>query len=115
MNIDVKNVKQAKEKGIHNLSFQVFDGLTYPFSDEYVDLIVTRYAFHHFPDVVNAVQQINRILVKGGKVLISDPMRNEKDDNGISQKNFLYIKNTSKGIDFYINLSTLEVSFYLTR
>ncbi len=48
-------------------------------------------------------------------MLISNPMRNEKDDNGISQKNFLYIKNTSKGIDFYINLSTLEVSFYLTR
>lgn len=97
MNIDVKNVKQAKEKGIHNLSFQVFDGLTYPFSDEYVDLIVTRYAFHHFPNVVNAVQQINRILVKGGKVLISDPMRNEKDDNGV-----IWIKQIDVGNTIFV-------------
>lgn len=86
-----KNNVTVKEKGIHNLSFQVFDGLKYPFSDESVDLIVTRYAFHHFPDVVNAIQQMNRVLVKGGKVLISDPMRNEKDENGIID-NFMRVK-----------------------
>ena len=62
-----KNNAIVKEKGILNLSFQVFDGLKYPFSDESVDLIVTRYAFHHFPDAVDAVRQMNRILVKGGK------------------------------------------------
>lgn len=73
------------------MSFEVFDGLTYPFSNEYADLIVTRYAFHHFQDVVNAVQQMNRILVKGGKVLITDPMRNEKDNDGIID-NFMRVK-----------------------
>lgn len=61
------------------------------------DLIVTRYAFHHFPDVVNAVQQINRILVKGGKVLISDPMRNEKDDNGV-----IWIKQIDVGNTIFV-------------
>ena len=86
-----KNNATVKEKVIHNLSFEVFDGLTYPFSNEYADLIVTRYAFHHFQDVVNAVQQMNRILVKGGKVLISDPMRNEKDNDGIID-NFMRVK-----------------------
>lgn len=94
-----KNNATVKEKDIHNLSFQVFDGLKYPFSDESVDLIVTRYAFHHFPDVVNAIQQMNRILVKGGKVLISDPMRNEKDDSGIIDK-FMRIKKDGH-IQFY--------------
>lgn len=39
-----KNNATVKEKGIPNLSFQAFDGLKYPFSDESVDLIVTRYA-----------------------------------------------------------------------
>ncbi len=94
-----KNNAIVKEKGLPNLSFQVFDGLTYPFSNEHVDLIVSRYAFHHFPDVVNAVQQMNRILVKGGKVLISDPMRNEKDDNGIIDK-FMRVKKDGH-IQFY--------------
>ncbi|RKI23246.1 class I SAM-dependent methyltransferase [bacterium 1xD8-6] len=94
-----KNNATVKEKVIHDLSFEVFDGLTYPFSNEYVDLIVTRYAFHHFQDVVNAVQQMNRILVKGGKVLISDPMRNEKDNDGIID-NFMRVKKDGH-IQFY--------------
>lgn len=94
-----KNNATVKEKVIHDLSFEVFDGLTYPFSNEYVDLIVTRYAFHHFQDVVNAVQQMNRILVKGGKVLISDPMRNEKDNDGIIDK-FMRVKKDGH-IQFY--------------
>lgn len=86
-----KNNKIVKEKGIQNLAFQAFDGLTYPFADESFDLIVTRYAFHHFPNATDAIQQMNKLLVKGGKVLISDPMRNEKDFNGIID-NFMRIK-----------------------
>ena len=74
-----KNNAIVREKGISNLSFQAFDGLSYPFADESVDLIVTRYAFHHFPNAANAVEQMKRILVKGGKVLVSDPMRDERD------------------------------------
>lgn len=94
-----KNNVTVKERDIHNLSFQVFDGLNYPFSDEEIDLIVTRYAFHHFPDVVNAIQQMNRILIKGGKVLLSDPMRNEKDNNGVID-NFMRVKKDGH-IHFY--------------
>ena len=94
-----KNNLIVKEKDISNLSFEVFDGLKYPFEDETFDLIVTRYAFHHFPDVVDAIQQMNRILVKGGKVLISDPMRHEKDVNGIIDE---YMKVKKDGhIQFY--------------
>lgn len=103
-----KNNATVKEKGIHNLSFQVFDGLKYPFSDESVDLIVTRYAFHHFPDVINAIHQMNRILVKGGKVLVSDPMRNEKDDNGVID-NFMKVKKDGH-IQFY-SLNELDELF----
>lgn len=94
-----KNNAIVKEKKIPNLSFQVFDGLKYPFSDESFDLIVTRYAFHHFPDIVDTIHQMNRILVKGGKVLISDPMRNEEDDNGIIDS-FMRVKKDGH-IQFY--------------
>ena len=94
-----KNNATVKEKGIRNLSFEVFDGLEYPFPDESFDLIVTRYAFHHFPDIVDAVRQMSRILIKGGKVLISDPMRNEKDDNGVIDS-FMRVKKDGH-IQFY--------------
>lgn len=94
-----KNNATVKEKGISNLSFQAFDGIRYPFSDESVDLVVTRYAFHHFPDVVNAIQQMNKVLVRGGKVLVSDPMRNENDDNRIIDR-FMRVKKDGH-IQFY--------------
>jgi len=90
---------KINDRNFHNFSFQIFVGLNYPFSDEKIDLIVTRYAFHHFPDVINAVQQMNRILVKEGKVLISDPMKNEKDDNRIID-NFMRAKKDGH-IQFY--------------
>lgn len=94
-----KNNEIVKKKEISNLFFEAFDGLKYPFEDESFDLIVTRYAFHHFPNVEDSVQQMNRILVKGGKVLISDPMRNDKDVNGIIDE---YMKVKKDGhIQFY--------------
>lgn len=94
-----KNNIAAKEKGITNLTFEVFDGLRYPFSDEIFDLIVTRYAFHHFPNITKTICQMNRILVKGGKVLVSDPMRNEKDNNGLIDR-FMRVKKDGH-IQFY--------------
>ena len=79
--------------------FEAFDGLKYPFSDESFDLIVTRYAFHHFPNVTDAIRQIYKLLVKGGKVLISDPMRNEQDNNGVIDS-FMRVKKDGH-IQFY--------------
>lgn len=94
-----KNNKIVKEREISNLFFEVFDGLKYSFDDEKFDLIVTRYAFHHFPNAEDAIQQMNRILSKGGKVLVSDPMRNDKDVNGIIDE---YMKVKKDGhIQFY--------------
>lgn len=81
--IIAKNQEVVREKSISNLIFKAFDGLTYPFEEESIDLIVTRYAFHHFPNVVDSIRQMNRILSKGGKVLISDPMKHENDTKGI--------------------------------
>ncbi len=78
-----KNNEIVNEKNIPNLIFQPFDGLKYPFADESFDLIVSRYAFHHFPNITEAIHQMNKLLVKGGKVLISDPIKDENDERGI--------------------------------
>lgn len=34
-------------------------------------------------NILDAIQQMNKLLVKGGMVLVFDPMRNDKDINGI--------------------------------
>lgn len=103
-----KNNVIVKEKGISNLKFETFDGLKYPFSDESFDLIISRYAFHHFPSAADAIRQMNRILVKRGRVLISDPIRNEKDDNGIIDS-FMKVKKDGH-IQFY-SLNELDALF----
>ena len=66
---------------------------------ESFDLIVSRYAFHHFPNPGNAVEQIQRILLPGGKILISDPVRDMKDHRGVIDT-FMRIKGDGH-IHFY--------------
>lgn len=104
-----KNNEAVKERGISNLIFKDFDGLKYPFADESFDLIVTRYAFHHFPNIEDAILQMNKLLVKGGKVLISDPLRSEKDDRGIIDA-FMQVKKDGH-IRFY-SLDELDKLFW---
>lgn len=94
-----KNMETVEKTGISNLTFQVFDGLEYPFEAEKFDLIVTRYAFHHFPQVEDAIRQMHRILKKGGKVLISDPMSHPMDDKGVID-DFMQVKKDGH-IQFY--------------
>lgn len=74
-----------------NLVFQTFDGLTYPFGENTFDLIVSRYAFHHFPNSKSAVEQMYRLLIPGGRVLISDPVRAAEDREEIMDR-FMRIK-----------------------
>lgn len=108
-NIIEKNVALAKEKEITNLRFLAYDGLNYPFNQSSFDLIVTRYAFHHFPDVTNAIQQMNKLLKNGGKVLVSDPLKNEKDVSSIIDS-FMDIKKDGH-IQFY-TVKELEKLFF---
>lgn len=86
-----ENRERAQSGGISNLIFQTFDGLTYPFEGGTFDLIVSRYAFHHFPDPGNAVRQMHWLLLPGGRVLISDPVRAEEDRQGIMDR-FMRLK-----------------------
>lgn len=102
-----ENQRRAEQNNVSNLFFRAFDGLHYPFEKESFDLIVSRYAFHHFPNPGNAVEQIGRILVPGGKVLISDPMRDREDRKGIIDT-FMRIKGDGH-IQFYTETELEEL------
>lgn len=73
------NQDKAIEQKIQNLDFISYDGSKFPFTDDSFDVIVTRYALHHFPDIKNSFSEIARVLKKGGKLLISDPIPAEND------------------------------------
>jgi SAM-dependent methyltransferase len=75
-----QNRLRQQEMGLNHLDFQLYDGIFYPFEDGTFDGIVSRYAFHHFPDPDASLLEFRRILSADGFVVISDPSTYE-DDN----------------------------------
>ncbi len=76
-----KNQNRAKEAGLCNLQFVRYDGFLFPFEDCYFDLVITRYALHHFPDIESTMKEIERVLKPGGCFFLSDPAPNPNDSS----------------------------------
>lgn len=74
-----RNRQRAETGGLKNLEFVSYNGMDFPFDDEEFDLVVTRYALHHFPRIGDTFQEINRVLKPAGKFFLSDPAPNEND------------------------------------
>ena len=73
------NRAKADAEGIKNLSFVSYDGIDFPFEADSFDLVVTRYALHHFPDIEHSIGEVSRVLKSDGMLFISDPCPNECD------------------------------------
>jgi len=69
----------AEKEGIKNISFVNYDGINFPFESNSFDMVVTRYALHHFPNIEHSIKEVSRVLKTGGKFFISDPCPNECD------------------------------------
>lgn len=74
-----ENRKKVAEKRLQNIDFISYDGMTFPFEDDFFDVIVTRYSLHHFPDIEHTFQELARVLKKGGQLFIVDPTPNDDD------------------------------------
>lgn len=77
-----ENQNKASTLHLTNLSYQSYNGITMPFEDHTFDIIVTRFALHHFSDITKTFQEIKRILKPGGIFFLSDPTTNEVDTTG---------------------------------
>lgn len=67
-----RNTEKAQEMDIKNLKFISYDGITFPFEDNSFDLVVTRYALHHFPEIRKSIHEVSRVLKSNGEFFISD-------------------------------------------
>lgn len=74
-----RNSVKAQKMSIKNLKFVTYDGIVFPFEDNSFDLVVTRYALHHFPDIGRSISEVSRILKHKGRFFISDPRPNDCD------------------------------------
>lgn len=75
------NRVRAEKEGVRNLSFVCYDGIDFPFEANSFDMVITRYALHHFPDIDHSISEVARVLKTGGSFFISDPCPNDCDHN----------------------------------
>ena len=81
---------RAKEEQIRNISFITYNGIEFPFSDSEFDMVISRYALHHFPDIQKSISEVSGVLKRGGFLFVSDPTPNAND--------------TSRFVDGYMQL-----------
>src|SRR2546426_12464270 len=62
----------AAEKGLANVAWQVGDVLTLPYPDDAFSLVVSRFAFHHFPEPRAVLAEMERVCAPGGRVVLVD-------------------------------------------
>lgn len=74
-----KNRRKVLHENLSNLHFISYNGIYFPFANEEFDMIVTRYALHHFPLINDTFHEISRILKPSGTLFLSDPMPNDND------------------------------------
>src|SRR5258708_4125865 len=64
--------KLVAERQVSNVTIRSGDVEKLPFEAQTFDLVVTRYAAHHWPHPLTALQEIARVLKPGGLFLLND-------------------------------------------
>lgn len=64
--------KLAAETQIKNISFETGNAEDLPYKAETFDLVITRLSFHHFINPEKPFQEMQRVLKKGGKMVVWD-------------------------------------------
>ncbi len=77
-----RNTERAAQLGLSNIAFRSIDGLRLDFPSQTFDGVICRYAFHHFPQPPIILRDIAKILKDGGRLVLSDAIRNDGDDEG---------------------------------
>lgn len=67
----------AHERKIESITFREADAAALPFEAASFDLVVTRYAAHHFADPAAVLREAARVLVPGGRFLLVDTVAPE--------------------------------------
>jgi len=58
--------------GVTNVDWRVGDVLPLPFPDTAFSVVVSRFAFHHFPDPLAVLRQMARVVARPGRVVVAD-------------------------------------------
>ena len=62
----------ARTQDLHNVSWDLGGALLLPYPDGAFTIVVSRFAFHHFPDPRAVLAEMVRVCAPGGRVLVCD-------------------------------------------
>jgi SAM-dependent methyltransferase len=67
----------AAEKHLANVSFEPGDATALPYPDGAFRITVSRFSFHHFPDPLSVLHEMQRVTAPGGRVVVVDMYASE--------------------------------------
>jgi SAM-dependent methyltransferase len=67
-------IARAKEltTGLSNVDLTLGDVVSLPYADATFELVVSRFAFHHFPEPALVMREMRRVCTPGGRVVVCD-------------------------------------------
>lgn len=86
INSIIKNNLITEQEKIKNLKFYSYDGIDFPFENKMFYGCISRYAFHHFPDINKTLTELSRIIENQGFFILSDPLAYNEDNNNFIDK-----------------------------
>ncbi|MBN2545272.1 MAG: methyltransferase domain-containing protein [Spirochaetes bacterium] len=78
-NSTAKNNIIKLNKGLKNIYFDCFGGVDFPYNDKMFYGTISRYAFHHFPNIKKTLSELKILIENGGFFILSDPLTYDND------------------------------------
>ena len=74
IDIDKKIIRKASKKYAgNNCAYQLYDGKTIPFADNYFEVIVSFHAIEHIKNDIGFIDEMYRVLKNNGRLIITTP------------------------------------------
>jgi ubiquinone/menaquinone biosynthesis C-methylase UbiE len=86
---------RRQQKNIANLTFRTGDVHHLPFADGEFDVVVCRFAFHHFEQPAKILSEMTRVCRHNGTILIEDIMASEHPERAAYQDQFELLRDPS--------------------
>ncbi|HXN84796.1 MAG TPA: methyltransferase domain-containing protein [Candidatus Binataceae bacterium] len=83
------------ERGLSNVSFRIGDAEHLPFGDNEFDVVVCRFAVHHFEHPVMVIAEMSRVCRIDGIVAVEDMISSEHSDREEYYNRFERLRDTS--------------------
>jgi ubiquinone/menaquinone biosynthesis C-methylase UbiE len=87
--------KNGRERGLANVRFQRGDADRLPFAEGEFDVVVCRFAFHHFEEPGRVLREMARVCRPLGKIAVEDLVSSEHRARGDYQNQFERLRDPS--------------------